>query len=229
VRKFTGRLMVVVAFAGWAGAANAGLIEYVIEGDLRAWTNDEDNLDGAHFVWTSTIDTVEDFIGARVGSNISSPSWWGWWSSSVIEIADRPGGSPDVLSNVSPYYDYPGYEYAVATHNYWEDIPNQTGTDHLQFFAGYIDELPGLRMHDYGFLFDITFWSGRDPAALPIDVPYISEDNHGWVHPTDDGNISSYYFIDSLTLTASAVPTPATLALFSIGLAGLGWSRRKKV
>jgi len=26
----------------------------------------------------------------------------------------------------------------------------------------------------------------------------------------------------------SDVPTPATLALFSIGLAGLGWARRKK-
>lgn len=44
--------------------------------------------------------------------------------------------------------------------------------------------------------------------------------------PTAD----SYVFIDNISLTGEpgTVPTPATLALFGLGLAGLGWSRRKK-
>jgi len=34
--------------------------------------------------------------------------------------------------------------------------------------------------------------------------------------------------LDNLYVTKATIPIPATLALFSIGLAGLGWSRRRK-
>ena len=33
----------------------------------------------------------------------------------------------------------------------------------------------------------------------------------------------------TLVATPKSVPAPATLALFGLGLAGLGWSRRKKM
>jgi PEP-CTERM motif-containing protein len=42
------------------------------------------------------------------------------------------------------------------------------------------------------------------------------------------GANSNYIGIDSVQLESHNVPVPATLALFGLGLAGLGWSRRKK-
>jgi phospholipase/lecithinase/hemolysin len=46
------------------------------------------------------------------------------------------------------------------------------------------------------------------------------------LHPTADGHVliadAAFSRIDA------SVSTPATLALFGLGLAGLGWSRRKK-
>jgi hypothetical protein len=55
----------------------------------------------------------------------------------------------------------------------------------------------------------------------------------GGQHPilfsTQDTAISTALTIATYALTPpSRVPAPATLALFGIGLAGLGWSRRKK-
>jgi hypothetical protein len=64
-----------------------------------------------------------------------------------------------------------------------------------------------------------TFWGINSPLNIAsIDFGLI---NGGTT-------VSGSFAIDNLTIGSAAVPAPATLALFGLGLAGLGWSRRKK-
>jgi hypothetical protein len=86
-----------------------------------------------------------------------------------------------------------------------------------------------------------------DPIALLADTTYwlsiINDwDNWGWRWSADSGNslgrfddadegwiVAGTELAFNLTGGTGTVSLPTTLALFGIGLAGLGWSRRKKI
>jgi PEP-CTERM motif-containing protein len=65
----------------------------------------------------------------------------------------------------------------------------------------------------------VNSFSPIDPFSVYIGNGYASGGPGTW-----NGNFT-LFGVDAVD---SAVPAPATLALFGLGLAGLGWSRRKK-
>jgi PEP-CTERM motif len=93
-----------------------------------------------------------------------------------------------------------------------------------------LETLIGRTAGDYtaGFVSDI------DPGSPSSEFRYVpwfrvstGQLVAEWSQPTDRWNgyeIASWLVRDS----AESVPVPATIALFGLGLVGLGWSRRKK-
>lgn len=67
------------------------------------------------------------------------------------------------------------------------------------------------------------------PSWVGIDQLRISTDPAGYVD-ANLGGAGQHWALDNLLINENSapVPVPATLALFGLGLAGLGWSRRKK-
>lgn len=79
------------------------------------------------------------------------------------------------------------------------------------------------------FTFPSPFTSAATTSqhAFPsVTARYIEFTNLGLADATLEMRFDEVWF-DDVTQSAS-VPAPATLALFGLGLAGLGWSRRKK-
>ena len=68
----------------------------------------------------------------------------------------------------------------------------------------------------------VANWVGIDQLRILIDP-------NGYTHTVSNGS-GQHWALDNLLINenSSQVPVPATLALFGLGLAGLGWSRRKK-
>jgi hypothetical protein len=53
--------------------------------------------------------------------------------------------------------------------------------------------------------------------------------NSGFTHATLTMSSSDYIFIDNFSYSATSVPEPLSIALLGLGLAGIGFSRKKKM
>jgi hypothetical protein len=212
VRKFIGRLMVVLALAGWAGPSLASIITFdepgVPVGGVPV--GNVIIIDGVSFAESIVLDSN------NIGSGHPEMST----SQYNVMYVRGPQGANYINLVSGGVFDFYGAAFACACAEYNASGHYiRAGTD--VEISGYLDSV----LIDQ-FLLPMSFLTAEFQTAnltgidqLQISVSQLPQ---GW---SRDG----WFTMDDFTYQEASVPTPATLALFTIGLAGLGWPRRKKV
>jgi len=145
------------------------------------------------------------------------------------------------FTNPSPSIVFPGSASAVsyATTNiaagtdvglYAHADLGRSGGDpdiysHTQFTSG-----TGNNGYQFFYVFDVSGFQGTD-ASFTINkgsFSYSTKGNYDFLVYVDDSGAGPDYDHNDMILGVSAVPEPGTFILLSMGLAGMGWYRRKK-
>ena len=172
-------------------------------------------------------------------------------------LADGPGGADSYSNGSSLAYDYDGWlqsDFLIE----WDGhsfnpgpLDSQIGGDnYVQLVNGYIgaEQLHNRESYhgfdgstnvyssasltrqssDPSWLTDLTFPEGLGLAPGPGAFNQVSFSEYAQMATGTYSGFSGVANLSSLTVRTTSVPEPATLALFALGLAGVGLSHRRR-